>query len=450
MSAAKISTTTSAPTTFSNPMSLAWVPLADLKALGRKTRTHSRDQIGKLAASIRTFGFSVPILIDDDNRVLAGHARLEAARHVGMDKAPVVVLSHLSADQKRAFIIAENKLAELAGWDRETLKIELEELSVLDLDFKMAVTGFDDAEIDAIVLGGAIDADRSDDTPRPPEQATSREGDLWIMGDHRLYCGDALHAESLSAVLAGETARAVFTDPPFNVRVDGHVTRSGSHGEFVMASGEMSDVEFTAFLGKVWDQISRALDPGGLAYLCMDWRHVHHVHEAAIEKDLEQLNLIVWDKTAGGMGSFYRSRHELIFLMRKKGGAHTNRVQLGRHGRDRANVWAYPGVSGGGQAKARTRELHPTVKPLALVKDALLDCTAKGDLVLDLFSGSGTTLLAAHHTGRRGRAIELDLKYCDVGVIRWQDFSGHEAQLAGTRETFREVRARRAANAMAV
>ena len=429
--------------TASDELRLQSVPITSLKAYGRKARLHTRDQIQKLAESIRTFGFSVPILVDDDERILAGHARLEAARLVGMTHVPVVVLSHLNPAQKRAFILAENRLAELAGWDRDALRVELEEITALDIDFNVAVIGFNEAEIDAIVLGGVGNGEQGNDTPEAPHLPVSAQGDLWLLGEQRLFCGDALDPSSVARVLQGDVARVDFTDPPYNVPIAGHVTSNRSHGEFVMASGEMSDDEFIAFLASTLDRIVEALAPGGLAYVCMDWRHLRHVLAASEGKGLELLNLIVWDKKTGGMGSFYRSRHELIFLMKKSGEKHTNRVELGRNGRDRANVWAYEGVGGFGAQKAKAREMHPTVKPLALVRDAILDSTARGDVVLDLFSGSGTTLIAAHESRRRGRAIELDPKYADVAVIRWQDFSGCEARLAETGETFLEVRNRR-------
>ena len=224
----------------------------------------------------------------------------------------------------------------------------------------------------------------------------------------------------------------MFTDPPYNVAVAGHVTSGGKHGEFVMASGEMSDEEFTDFSAKVMMRASETLIDGGVAYYCMDRRHMEHTLAASKSAGLDLLNLVVWDKKAGGMGSFYRSRHELIFVFRKPGASHLNRVELGKHGRDRANVWTYEGVNGFGAAKAKAREMHPTVKPLGLVRDAILDCTQKGDPVLDLFSGSGTTIIAAESAGRRGFATELDPRYVDVGVIRWQEFTGREARLAST------------------
>jgi DNA modification methylase len=239
----------------------------------------------------------------------------------------------------------------------------------------------------------------------------------------------------------------VFTDIPYNCQVQGHVTGSSAHGEFVMASGELSDDAFAEFMAKSLMRISETLMPGGVAYFCIDWRNADKVFDGVKPTDLEMMNLVVWDKGSGGMGSWYRSRHELIFVLRKDGDGHLNRVELGKHGRDRHNVWCYPGVNGFGSEKAKARDMHPTVKPLNLVRDAILDCSARGDLIVDLFSGSGTTIAAAHNSGRRGAAIDLDPRYVDTGVVRWQDISGKEAVLAATGQTFREVRAERAAAA---
>lgn len=414
-----------------------------LVAFGRKSRVHSRQQIGQIADSIRTFGFNDPVLIDEDGKVLSGNARVEAARLLGWTTVPCVQASHMTTAQKRAYVIAENRLGELASWDNDVLRIEFEELIEIKTDFSLEVIGFTEPQIDSIVLGGEGGGERGDNVPPLPDEPVSQIGDLWLLGDHRLICGDATDPEVIGALMAGVEARTVFTDPPYNVPVAGHITSSGQHGEFVMASGEMTDAEFTEFLTRVVARILEALTTGGLAYFCMDWRHAKHTLDAAERTGAEFVNLCVWDKTAGGMGSFYRSRHELIFLFRKPGAGHTNRVQLGSNGRNRANVWAYDGVNGFGKGKAKTRELHPTVKPLALVRDAILDSTARGEAVLDLFSGSGTTIVAAEHSGRRGHASELDPRYVDVGVIRWQDFTGREARLASTGQTFEEVRAER-------
>lgn len=424
--------------------SIEHIPIVELGLGSRQLRIRKKSVLDAMGASIRQFGFLVPVLIDADNRIICGKGRAEAARLIGMAEVPCIRVNHLSDAEKRVFAIAENQLGQLAGWDQETLRIELTELSGLDLSFSLELTGFSSAKIDAIVFGGEGSNAREDAIPSLPDQVVSQVGDLWHLGDCRLLCGDATLPESFSTLLEGEEVRAVFTDPPYNVAVAGHVTSGGKHGEFVMASGEMSDDEFTAFSTNVMQRAGENLIDGGVVYYCMDWRHMEHTLSAARTAKLDLLNLIVWDKKAGGMGSFYRSRHELIFLFRKPGASHLNRVELGKHGRDRANVWTYEGVNGFGAAKAKAREMHPTVKPLGLVRDALLDCTAKGDAVLDLFSGSGTTIIAAESIGRRGFATELDPRYVDVGVVRWQEFTGREAVLAATGQTFREVRAERA------
>lgn len=414
-----------------------------LVAFGRKTRSHTKKHIERLAKVMREFGCIVPIIVDEEDRVLAGNGRVEAARLIGLKTVPAVRVSHLTRQQKRAFVIADNRLAELAGWDRDTLKIELEELCDINLDFDVELTGFTSAEIEGIIVQGLAN-DEADQIPPPPTRPASLLGDIWIMGDHRLICADSTDPATLASLMQGDQARVVFTDPPYNVPVGGHVTSNKRHGEFVMAAGELSDAEFTQFLAKVWMQISSALVPGGLAYLCMDWRHMRHTLEGLDAAGLQLINLICWDKGVGGMGSFYRSQHELVFLAKKPGAAHLNRVQLGKNGRNRANVWSYAGMSGAGAGKAKARDLHPTVKPMALVRDALLDASAPGDVALDLFSGSGTILIAAEAAKRRARTCELDPIYADTSVIRWQDYTGLEARLEATGETFAQVRARRA------
>lgn len=424
------------------------LPIADLAAGGRKLRLHKKQDITALANAIRTFGFLAPVIIDRNNKIVSGNGRIEAARQLGMTHVPCIRASHLDAAKLKAFRIAENQLSQLAGWDTEALGLELKELSNLKLDFSLEVTGFSAAKIDSLILEGDRGGENADVSPDRPISPVSRLGDLWLLGDHRLYCGDATDPGSFDVLLRGEQVRTVFTDPPYNVAVDGHITGSGHHGEFVMASGEMTDDEFTAFSVKAMARASDHLMPGGLLYWCMDHRHIANTIAAASATQMEMLNLIIWDKVTGGMGSFYRSRHELIFLFRKAGGSHLNRVELGKHGRNRANVWAYEGVNGFGAKKAKAREMHPTVKPMAMVRDALLDSSARGDVVLDLFSGSGTTIIAAEQSRRQGRATELDPGYVDVGVIRWQDYTGFEARLASSGKTFREVRAERQQTAL--
>lgn len=431
-------------------LAIEYLPIAGLAPMARKLRLHKRSDITALATAIDQFGFLAPVLVDQSARIVSGNGRVEAARSLGMTEVPCIRVSHLDENALRVFRIAENQLGQLAGWDTEALGLELQDLSGIDLGFSLEITGFSAARIDALILEGDGGGENADTLPDRPTEPVSRLGDLWIMGEHRLLCADATLPESMDTLLQGETVRAVFTDPPYNVAVAGHITGSGLHDEFVMASGEMSQDEFTGFNTEVMGRVRDVLVPGGLCYYCMDHGHIEETLAAQHAAGLERLNLIVWDKTAGGMGSFYRSRHELIFLFRKPGAGHLNRVELGKHGRNRANVWTYEGVNGFGAKKAKAREMHPTVKPMALVRDALLDSTERGDVVLDLFNGSGTTLIAAEQSRRRGRATELDPRYVDVGVLRWQDYTGQEARLASTGQTFREVREARRLEAAGV
>lgn len=411
--------------------------IAELKPYGRQARHHNKRQLAGIKASIEQFGFVSPILIDGKGRIIAGNARVEAAKALGMETVPAVLIDHLTPEEIRAYVLADNRLAELGTWNREVLQLELEELSVLDLDFSIEVTGWTLPEIEAIRFDDG-QRDPADDVPEPAAELVSKLGDLWLLGDHRLLVGDATSPAALERLLAGEQVRTAFTDPPYNVKIQGHVTSSKSHGDFVQASGEMSDPEFTDFLTSAMTQLDHALVDGGLAYVCMDWRHMKHVLDSAEAIGLMLVNLCVWDKEAAGMGSLYRSQHELVFVLKKGRASHQNNVQLGKHGRNRSNVWSYPGVAGFGPDKEREREMHPTVKPWAMVKDALLDSSTKGELVLDLFGGSGSTLIAAEKCGRRCRMMELTPKYADVIIRRWQTVSGREAVHAASGLTFRE------------
>lgn len=415
-----------------------------LVARGRKTRTRTKKAIEALARVIAEFGFLVPIIVDEAGKILAGNGRLEAALLLGLTTVPVVTITHLTQAQKRLYVIADNRLAELAGWDNAALAIELEEIRNLDVSLDIELSGFSLPQIDGIVALAGQDNAAADRLPLPVVAPTSRIGDLWHLGEHRLICGDATDAAVFARVLAGAKARTVFTDPPFNVPIRGNVTQNKRHDEFVMGSGEMNDEQFTAFLMQFWGNVEQALLPGGLAYVAMDWKHLRNILNAMNGKALDLLNIIVWSKTAAGMGSFYRSQHEFFCLTKKPGGDHKNRIQLGSNGRNRSNIWVYEGVNGSGFAKAKSRDLHPTVKPMVMVRDALLDSSDPGDVVLDPFSGSGTTLIAAEVSKRKGRAIELDPIYADTSVVRWQDFTGKEAILAETGEAFAQVRARRA------
>ncbi|MDP3400102.1 MAG: DNA modification methylase, partial [Brevundimonas sp.] len=344
----------------------------------------------------------------------------------------------MTEGQKRAYIIADNKLAENAGWDENLLRIEIKSLEALDLDFRLEVTGIETPELD--ILLRTEDAVKEEPAPEPaPGRPVSRVGDLWLLGRHRLLVGNSLNAESYAAVTDGEPAAAMFTDPPYNVPVDGHVCGLGKirHEEFVMASGEMSPAEFRAFLETFMTHARGVMRAGAVAYVCMDWRHIADVIGAGETKLGNLINLCVWNKLTGGMGSLYRSQHELVPVFRVPGAQHRNNVELGRHGRNRTNVWDYTGV----QARRGELKMHPTVKPVAMISDAIMDVTARGDLVLDPFAGSGSTLMAAEETGRRAACIELDPKYADVILRRFRDATGNEACHAVWDQTFSAIEA---------
>ena len=428
---------------------IAWHPVSDLKPYPRNPRTHSKAQIRQIAASIEEFGFTNPILVVSDGGIIAGHGRLEAAKLLGLNRVPVIQLDHLSEAQKRAYVIADNRLAEKAGWDQELLVLELQGLLEFDLDFDVEITGFETAEIDLLIEGLADqgEEDQADVLPEidPNKPPVSQPGDLWLLGSHRLLCGNALEAESYVRLMDGAQAQMVFIDPPYNVKIDGNVCGSGriKHREFAMASGEMSETEFTTFLEKVFGHLASHSTNGAIHFIFMDWRHFHELLTAAREIYAGLKNLCVWAKTNGGMGSLYRSQHELVAVFKNGTAPHINNIELGRHGRNRTNVWTYPGVNSLSPERMTELALHPTVKPVALIADAILDCSKRGGIVLDAFAGSGTTLIAAEKTGRRGYGIELDPVYIDVAIERFQKLTGTDATHVETGMTFAEVKSQR-------
>jgi DNA modification methylase len=416
-------------------------PTSDLIVNARNARTHSARQVEQIAASILKFGFIIPIVVNDKGVVLAGHGRLRAAQRLGLEDVPIIVVKHLTEELQRAFMLADNRLAELAGWDEELLRVELQELSLV-IDFEFEVTGFDTVDLDR------LEAPKPAKTAKPevvPElerdrPAVSVPGDLWKLDKHLLLCGSALEQNSYQRLMGDERAQMVFTDPPYNVAIDGHVCGLGSvrHRDFKMASGEMTAPEFTAFLNSFMSHAVRHSHDGAIHFICMDWRHMGEVLAAAGEL-YELKNVCVWNKTNGGMGTFYRSKHEMVFVFKAGSGPHINNFGLGEKGRYRTNVWDYPGVNTFRRGRMDELRAHPTVKPLALVVDALKDCSKRGGIVLDPFVGSGTTLLAAEKTGRVGRAIELDPHYVDAAIGRWQVLTGQAAVHVETGKTFNEL-----------
>jgi len=418
-------------------------PIASLTPYARNARTHSKKQIRQIASSIERFGFVNPVLIRDTGEIVAGHGRVEAAKHLGLKSVPTLALSHLSETELKAYVLADNKLALNAGWDREILALELQGL--IELDFDVELTGFSLAEID-LTLDEAREASTEardapeDEVPLSEGPVVTAPGDIWRLGRHRLICGDAQDGDVFRRLMGEGTADLVFTDPPYNVKIDGNVCGLGSvrHREFAFASGEMSEEQFTCFLQNTLGSAASVMRDGAIAFVCMDWRHMGELLAAGRRCFSELKNLVVWNKTNGGMGTFYRSKHELIFVFKNGEGPHTNSFGLGETGRSRTNVWDYAGVSSMSAARAEELGMHPTVKPVAMIADALRDCSRRGEIVLDCFGGSGSTLIAAEKTGRVARLIEYDPQYCDTIVRRWERMTGKRAVDNASGATFED------------
>ena len=419
---------TTCPDVGTLPLVITYRPIASLVPDPRNARTHPKKQIEQIAASIRAFGFANPILVDADGGIIAGHGRLLAAKQIGLDEVPTIALPHLTEPQKRALRLADNKLALGAGWDLDILKHELAELAVLDIDFDLSLTGFSSGEID-VVLQGQADPD-DELIPAVPSNPRTKPGDIWLCGEHRIGCGDGRDPVFLRAVVGeGVLIDAAFLDPPYNVRINGHANAKGRHREFAMASGEMTDAAFIAFLKESLSACSAVSRSGAVHFVCMDWRHMGALEAAGDEVYSALLNLCVWNKSNAGMGSLYRSKHELVFVFKVGDAPHFNAVELGKHGRNRTNVWDYASVNSLRGSRREDLALHPTVKPTAMVADAIKDVTRRGDLVLDTFLGSGTTLIAAERTGRRFRGLDIDPGYVDVAIDRWAALTGLEPVL---------------------
>jgi DNA modification methylase len=412
-------------------LDLVYVPLEDLRMPSREIRKLDPAHAREVASAISTLGFCAPVLIGRDNAVIDGAVRVQAARQLGLG---------------RVLRLAANRLGEKGEWNLDELKIEFEELIFADAPIE--VSGFTLDEIDHIVLDEADDAiEEGPLTPEAGAIAVVRIGDLFDLGPHRIICGSATDPDTLRQLIEGDApARLVLTDEPYNVPIAGHVT-GGRHREFAMASGEMTDAEFLAFNEAWMAAVLPCLCDGGVFGSFIDWRGYPTVHAAAIKLGLKPLNLIVWTKTNAGMGSLYRSQHELLPLFKNGSAPHVNNIELGKRGRWRSNVWTYPGASSLGSDARRGLEDHPTVKPTAMLEDALLDLSDRGDIVIDPFLGSGSTLMAAHKTGRACRGVELDPLYVDVIVRRFEAATGIAATLVETGETFEALTVRRAREA---
>lgn len=411
-----------------------------LKPDPRNARKHPKRQIDQICASMSEFGFTNPIVVDEEGAIIAGHGRLLAAKQLGLTEAPVIVISGLTDAQKRRLRLADNKIALNSGWDREQLAVELRELSIEIPD--LVIPGFETGEIDALIVEPV---EANDDTiPAVPKIAVSRPGDVVVLGRHRVVCGDCRDPSLMQRLMGGAKADAAFLDPPFNVRIDGHAGGKGriKHREFAFASGEMSPEAFVRFLEETLGACAAVSRNGAVHFVCMDHHHIDELIEACRKIYGSRLNICVWNKSNGGMGSLYRSKHELVFVYRVGDAPHFNAVELGKHGRNRTNVWDAPSVNTFG-GRSSDLELHPTVKPAGLVAEAIMDVTRRGETVLDAFLGSGTTLIACERTGRVCFGVEIDPAYVDVIVERFFLTTGQRAVLEGTGQTFEETRALR-------
>lgn len=427
------------------------MPISDIQHLSPEVlhpnpfnvRKHSKKQIAELASHIETTGFLVPVVVDEHHVILAGHARVLAAKQLKLKTIPVLIASGLSEAHRRAFVLFDNKISGKSEFDEAALAIEIQRLAPLlaEEGLSLEFTGFETAELDTI-FANFIDpeCEPANVIPRIEGPVISRTNDLWLLGPHRLLCGDSCSEEHVKALMKEQRAAAVLTDPPFNLKIASIVGRGKTkHREFAFASGEMSPEEFTRFLIK-WMRLAAALsENGALHYVFMDWRHLSELLAAGKEAYTELKNLVVWVKSNAGQGSHYRSQHELIAVFKSGDGPHQNNIELGKNGRSRSNVWQYPGANTFGKDRLATLSSHPTVKPVALVADAMRDCSRRGDIILDPFMGSGTTILAAEKVGRKAFGLEIDPGYVDVAIRRWQDFTKRDAILEATGKTFGEV-----------
>lgn len=418
------------------------ISIFSLRTYAKNAKAHPEKQIQQIAASIKEFGFNNPILIDEAEEIIAGHGRFEAAKIMGLTTVPAIRLSHLSEAQKRAYRIADNKISENGGWNENLLRLEIAELEAICNDFDISITGFSDIEIDVLLNDNEEQADpKTNAIPFIPEhEIVSKQGDIWTLGEHRIICGNSLEPETFKSLFKDKIAQMVLQDPPYNVKIQGHVGGSGSikHKEFAFASGEMKSDEFTNFLRVNFELCAKHSALGSLHYNFMDWRHIAEILAAGSTTFSSFINMCVWAKSSGGMGSLYRSQHELCFIFKNGKAPHTNNVKLGTNGRYRTNIWNYAGVNSFGHHK-KDLKLHPTVKPVEMFKDAILDVSKRGDIVLDSFLGSGSTLIAAHQTGRTCYGIEYEPLYIDTAIRRFHDLFKIDAVRESDGKTYTEL-----------
>jgi DNA modification methylase len=410
-------------------LQIAWRPLGELIPYARNPRTHSDAQVAQIAASIREFGWTNPVLVDGSSGIIAGHGRVLAARKLGLERVPVIELAHMSEAQKRAYVLADNQLALNAGWDEALLRLELADLS--ELGFDLGLIGFGEGELERLLAGeGKVGLTEDDEAPALPEQAVTRPGDLWVLGEHRLLCGDATVLTDVERVLGGQLADMAFTDPPYNVDYSSSA-KDKLRGNKRKILNDNLGYEFEAFLLEACANILAVTK--GAVYVCMSSSELHTLQRAFAAAGGKWSTFVIWAKNTFTLGrADYQRQYESILYGWKDGADH---YWCGA--RDQGDVWFVD--------KPVRNDLHPTMKPVALVERAVRNSSKTRDIVLDPFGGSGSTLIACEKTGRQARLMELDPRYCDVTVRRWQEFSGGIAALDGDGRTFEDIAASREA-----
>lgn len=397
------------------------IAIADIKMPQRQLRKVGPDDVAEVSASIRRFGVSAPILLGKNNALIDGVVVIDAAKSLGLTHLPAVRAEHLTEAQEKALRIALNRIGQRREWSVDLLRDELLELEALGEQVQLL--GFSDIELDQVLLEPVTEPSESEDETEIDESQPTvcQPGDLWQLGGHLVLCGDAKSEADCERLLGGEKARLGLTDPPYAVAV-GKVV-STKHRDFVEGGGDMTQPQFEELIRASFSHAMANLLDGGILYSFMDWKHIADLIVIGKERGFEHLNLVTWVKDAAGMGSFYRSQTEFVVAL-KRPGPHINNIALGKHGRDRSNAWFYPGAGTKGSDAQQMLAHHPTPKPVPMLMDALLDVTGPGDLVVDPFGGSGSTLIACEQTRRRARLIELDPRYCDLILARWSQLIG--------------------------
>lgn len=421
------------------------LPVAALRPAHRRARSTTPERLLAIMDAIRVFGQTHPILIDDDRHVVCGHVVWAAMKELGQERINCIVLHHLTADERRAYAIADARLGETGSWDLDALKIELSDLA--DIEVNLDVLGFTPQQLDIIITDD--DAEREEAEPDTPADTpiVSSIGDCFLLGRHRIICGNALEPATYKNLMGDDRAAVVVSDAPYNCPIENFVSGLGAHRhvDFSQAVGEMTDEEFERFLGTYLDNCKRHCSDGAVIFAFMDWRQIDILLGAGKRIGLKRLQVVVWNKGVGAMGSLYRSAHEFCAVFCNGNSAATNNIELGRHGRDRTNVWSYPGATRRGSSAAEALKDHPTPKPVEMIADALRDVSKRGDIVLDPFLGSGTTIMAAEASRRIAYGIELEGKYVDRAIRRWESKTGRQAIHVATNLTFSELAQRRAA-----